>query len=92
MPIELRVNGQVHKLEVAPDESLLSVLRNALGLIGTKYGRGEGQCGACTRGRQRDLLRDRGQATRHAARAQGRGDIGYFPRAFLRSPASFSMS
>lgn len=48
MPIELRVNGQVHRLEVAPDESLLSVLRNTLGLTGAKYGCGEGQCGACT--------------------------------------------
>jgi aerobic-type carbon monoxide dehydrogenase small subunit (CoxS/CutS family) len=46
--ITLIVNGNEHKAESAPGESLLSVLRNRLGLTGTKYGCGEGQCGACT--------------------------------------------
>ncbi|HEV2963067.1 MAG TPA: 2Fe-2S iron-sulfur cluster-binding protein, partial [Candidatus Angelobacter sp.] len=46
--IILLVNGNERKIDVAPDESLLSVLRNRLGLTGTKYGCGEGQCGACT--------------------------------------------
>jgi aerobic-type carbon monoxide dehydrogenase small subunit (CoxS/CutS family) len=45
---ELRVNGTVHRVEVEPDRTLLSVLRNELDLTGTKYGCGEGQCGACT--------------------------------------------
>src|SRR6266545_4277317 len=36
------------RLEAPPEESLLSILRNCLGLTGTKYGCGEGQCGACT--------------------------------------------
>jgi aerobic-type carbon monoxide dehydrogenase small subunit (CoxS/CutS family) len=48
MPIELEVNGQHHTLRVDPARSLLSVLREELGLTGTKYGCGEGQCGACT--------------------------------------------
>jgi aerobic-type carbon monoxide dehydrogenase small subunit (CoxS/CutS family) len=48
MPLTLLVNGAEHHLDVAPDESLLSVLRNHLDLTGTKYGCGEGQCGACT--------------------------------------------
>jgi aerobic-type carbon monoxide dehydrogenase small subunit (CoxS/CutS family) len=48
MKIELRVNGAVHELDVAPAETLLSVLRDRLDLTGTKYGCGEGQCGACT--------------------------------------------
>ena len=48
MPITLRVNGAEHQVEAAPDEKLLSVLRERLGLTGTKYGCGEGQCGACT--------------------------------------------
>jgi aerobic-type carbon monoxide dehydrogenase small subunit (CoxS/CutS family) len=46
--ITLLVNGNQRVVEPAPEESLLSVLRNRLGLTGTKYGCGEGQCGACT--------------------------------------------
>jgi aerobic-type carbon monoxide dehydrogenase small subunit (CoxS/CutS family) len=46
--ITLLVNGNERKVEPALEESLLSVLRNKLGLTGTKYGCGEGQCGACT--------------------------------------------
>lgn len=45
---ELRVNGQVHELDVEPYRTLLSVLRDELDLTGTKYGCGEGLCGACT--------------------------------------------
>jgi isoquinoline 1-oxidoreductase subunit alpha len=48
MAIVLVVNGKSHTVEVAPNQSLLSVLRNNLDLTGTKYGCGEGQCGACT--------------------------------------------
>src|SRR5579864_6994347 len=44
----LRVNGSTRRVEAPDDEPLLSVLRNRLGLTGTKYGCGEGQCGACT--------------------------------------------
>ena len=44
----LRVNGQSHTVEVTPDTPLLWVLRDSLGLVGTKYGCGIGQCGACT--------------------------------------------
>ncbi len=47
-PIVLTVNGHEHRLEVDPGRSLLEVLRDDLGLTGTKYGCGEGQCGACT--------------------------------------------
>lgn len=46
--LTLIVNGTEHKTECAAAESLLSVLRYRLGLTGTKYGCGEGQCGACT--------------------------------------------
>ena len=46
--IELQVNGRRHSLLVDPDVSLLTVLRDELGLTGAKYGCGEGQCGACT--------------------------------------------
>ena len=48
MPFSLLVNGAEHLIDVPPDESLLSVLRNRLDLTGTKSGCGEGQCGACT--------------------------------------------
>ncbi|HVX39271.1 MAG TPA: (2Fe-2S)-binding protein [Gemmatimonadaceae bacterium] len=44
----LRVNGQSHTVDVAPDTPLLWVLRDSIGLTGTKYGCGIGQCGACT--------------------------------------------
>jgi nicotinate dehydrogenase subunit A len=43
----LNVNGHQRRLDAPPDETLLSVLRNRLDLTGTKYGCGEGQCGAC---------------------------------------------
>ncbi|MCS7157346.1 MAG: (2Fe-2S)-binding protein [Blastocatellia bacterium] len=46
--IELHINGVRHRLDVEPNRSLLSVLREDLDLTGTKYGCGEGQCGACT--------------------------------------------
>jgi nicotinate dehydrogenase subunit A len=46
--LRLRVNGVVHERRVAPDTSLLTVLRNDLELNGPKYGCGLGECGACT--------------------------------------------
>ena len=45
---ELNVNGTTHRVAVDADRSLLSVLRDELDLTGSKYGCGEGQCGACT--------------------------------------------
>lgn len=44
----LQVNGRRHQVDVDPDTPLLWVLRDHLGLVGTKYGCGIGQCGACT--------------------------------------------
>jgi isoquinoline 1-oxidoreductase subunit alpha len=44
----LNINGVAHRVEVAPDTPLLWVLRDSLGLIGTKFGCGVGSCGACT--------------------------------------------
>jgi aerobic-type carbon monoxide dehydrogenase small subunit (CoxS/CutS family) len=46
--ISLTVNGKAHKVDVAADMPLLWVLRDTLGLTGTKYGCGIAQCGACT--------------------------------------------
>jgi aerobic-type carbon monoxide dehydrogenase small subunit (CoxS/CutS family) len=46
--VVLIVNGEERHVDAPPHESLLSVLRNCLDLTGTKYGCGEGQCGACT--------------------------------------------
>jgi aerobic-type carbon monoxide dehydrogenase small subunit (CoxS/CutS family) len=44
----LQINGKNYPVDAPQDETLLSVLRNRLNLTGTKYGCGEGQCGACT--------------------------------------------
>jgi aerobic-type carbon monoxide dehydrogenase small subunit (CoxS/CutS family) len=44
----LKVNGSHYPVRAGDDESLLTVLRDRLQLTGTKYGCGEGQCGACT--------------------------------------------
>jgi aerobic-type carbon monoxide dehydrogenase small subunit (CoxS/CutS family) len=46
--VVLNVNGAEHHVRALGNESLLSVLRNQFHLTGTKYGCGEGQCGACT--------------------------------------------
>lgn len=45
---QLNVNGEVHHINVEPDMPLLWVLRDVLGLTGTKYSCGKGVCGACT--------------------------------------------
>jgi aerobic-type carbon monoxide dehydrogenase small subunit (CoxS/CutS family) len=43
----LTVNGKPRRVDAPSDETILSVLRNRLDLTGSKYGCGEGQCGAC---------------------------------------------
>ncbi len=55
--MEITINGQQHQLDIEPDTPLLWVLRDELGMTGTKYGCGLAQCSACT------VLVD-GQATR----------------------------
>jgi isoquinoline 1-oxidoreductase subunit alpha len=44
----LSINGQTHQVDVDPNTPLLWVLRDTIGLTGTKYGCGIAQCGACT--------------------------------------------
>ena len=46
--MKLQVNGTEHEVSVPPDMPLLWVLRDVLGLTGTKFGCGMAQCGACT--------------------------------------------
>jgi aerobic-type carbon monoxide dehydrogenase small subunit (CoxS/CutS family) len=46
--IDVTINGQARRLDADPDMPLLWVLRDLLGLTGTKYGCGIAQCGACT--------------------------------------------
>jgi isoquinoline 1-oxidoreductase subunit alpha len=69
MEITLQINGSPHKVDVEPETPLLWVLRDNIGLTGTKYGCGIARCGACT-------VHIDGQATRScthpAAAAVGR--------------------
>jgi isoquinoline 1-oxidoreductase alpha subunit len=44
----LKVNGKQHQVDVDPDTPILWVLRDNIGLVGTKFGCGIAQCGACT--------------------------------------------
>jgi isoquinoline 1-oxidoreductase alpha subunit len=46
--VKLTINGTSHDVDVEPDTPLLWVIRDAVGLTGTKYGCGIAQCGACT--------------------------------------------
>ncbi len=47
-PLPVYINGKLHKVDAASSTPLLWILRDTLGLTGTKYGCGIGQCGACT--------------------------------------------
>ena len=44
---KLKINGEIHTIDVDPDMPLLWAIRDIIGLTGTKYGCGIGQCGAC---------------------------------------------
>jgi aerobic-type carbon monoxide dehydrogenase small subunit (CoxS/CutS family) len=66
--LEVTINGREHRVEAPPEESLLSVLRNRLQLTGTKYGCGEGLCGACT-----VLMNGRAVRSCHTTMAQAAG-------------------
>lgn len=46
--VEISVNGEIHEIAVKPNDTLLDILRDQLGLVGTKEGCGVGECGACT--------------------------------------------
>ena len=46
--VKLTVNGKLHEVDVDPDTPLLWVIREWIGMTGTKYGCGIAQCGACT--------------------------------------------
>jgi isoquinoline 1-oxidoreductase subunit alpha len=46
--VRLAVNGQSHEVDVEPETPLLWVIRDTIGMTGTKYGCGIAQCGACT--------------------------------------------
>ena len=48
MAFKLNVNGATHEVDVEPETPLLWVLRDSIGLTGTKFGCGIAQCGACT--------------------------------------------
>jgi len=65
--IKLTVNGRIHELDVEPETPVLWILRDELGLTGTKFGCGAGLCGACT-------VHFEGVATRSCQLAVGDAD------------------
>jgi isoquinoline 1-oxidoreductase alpha subunit len=67
--MQLRINGEVHELDVEDDMPLLWVLRDELGITGPKYGCGIGQCGACTVHIEGDAVRSCQIPAAAAARA-----------------------
>lgn len=47
MQVELNINGRLHRVDADETTSLLTMLREDIGLTGTRYGCGQGECGAC---------------------------------------------
>jgi isoquinoline 1-oxidoreductase alpha subunit len=62
--LALTINGKSHNVDVEPDTPLLWVIRDTIGMMGTKYGCGIAQCGACT-------VHIDGQATRSCGMTAG---------------------
>ena len=65
--IKLTINGKPHEVDVEPDTPLLWVIRDTIGLTGTKYGCGIAQCGACTVHLDGQAVRSCGLAVSDAA-------------------------
>jgi isoquinoline 1-oxidoreductase subunit alpha len=68
--IKLTINGKAHKVDVEPDTPLLWVIRDTIGMTGTKYGCGIAQCGACTVHLDGEAVRSCGLAVGDAANKQ----------------------
>jgi aerobic-type carbon monoxide dehydrogenase small subunit (CoxS/CutS family) len=60
--MKLTVNGKERTMDVSPDTPLLWVIREMLGLTGTKFGCGMAECGACTVHRDGEAVRTRKEA------------------------------
>ncbi|HLH91119.1 MAG TPA: (2Fe-2S)-binding protein [Xanthobacteraceae bacterium] len=65
--IKLTINGKSHEVDVEPDTPLLWVIRDTIGMTGTKYGCGIAQCGACTVHMDGEAVRSCGLAVSDAA-------------------------
>jgi len=68
--IKLTINGKSHEVDVEPDTPLLWVIRDTIGMTGTKYGCGIAQCGACTVHLDGEAVRSCGLAVSDAAGKQ----------------------
>ena len=74
--LHLTINGKSHDVDVEPDTPLLWVIRNSIGMTGTKYGCGIAQCGACTVHIDGVATRSCGDAGRRCGRRSDRHDRG----------------
>lgn len=70
--ISLNVNGKTYQVDVNPDMPLLWVIRDVIGLTGTKYGCGVAQCGACTVQLNGDAVRS---CVTRVSRAEGKNIV-----------------
>lgn len=93
--MELQVNGRRYEYDGDPEQPLLWVLRDVLGLTGTKFGCGIGECGACTvhidgRARRSCMTRVRQAEGRAVLTIEGLSDDGDHPvqRAWLETDVS----
>src|ERR1700737_2801068 len=88
---KLQINGEARNADVPADMPLLWVLRDSLGLTGTKFGCGVGQCGACTVHIEGEAVRSWG--TRASAVAGQKGTLSaHRPRHQARQRRGWQMS
>ena len=88
--ITLTVNGQSHTVDVDPDTPLLWVLRDTLGLTGTKYGCGISECGICSVHMNGELINSCQKSIKRCKPLYLRGVFVFFIENFPAQPLGVS--